>query len=150
MPNQDLRARVLRVFDQTFRITWALQAIAVLVSVLGVIGALTALILQRGREIAMLRAAGALRGQVRVMVLAESGLLGLIGSLLGCGAGLALALLLIHVINRQFFGWTLQTVIEPAVFVQAVALMVGTALLAGLWPARFAASRPPVEAMRTE
>jgi putative ABC transport system permease protein len=150
MPNQELRARVLTVFDQTFQITWALQAIAVLVSVLGVIGALTALILQRGREIAVLRAGGALRRQIRTMVLAESALLGLIGGVMGCVIGLALAMLLVHVINRQFFGWTLQTVIEPGVFVQAVVLMMGTALLAGFWPARFAASRSPVEAMRTE
>lgn len=150
MPNQELRSRVLTVFDQTFQITWALQAIAVLVSVLGVIGALTALILQRGREIAVLRAGGALRRQIHIMVLAESALLGLIGGVLGSAVGLALAMLLIHVINRQFFGWTLETVIEPGVFLQAIGLMTGTALLAGLAPARFAARRPPTLAMRTE
>lgn len=150
MPNQLLRERVLTVFDQTFRITWALQAIAVLVSVLGVVGALTALVLQRGREVAVLRAGGALRRQIRTMVLAEGAVLGLAGGLLGCGAGLALALLLIHVINRQFFGWTLATVIEPRVFVQAMVLMVATAMVAGMGPARLAADRPPVAAMRTE
>src|SRR4029077_18104882 len=76
MPNRALRERVLVVFDQTFQITEALQAIAVLVAVLGVIGTLTASILQRGRDIGVLRAVGALRRQVQVMVLAESGLLG--------------------------------------------------------------------------
>jgi putative ABC transport system permease protein len=149
-PNQALRARVLRVFDQTFRITWALQAIAVLVAVLGVFGTMTALVLQRGRDIGVLRAAGALRAQVRAVVLVESGLLGAIGAGLGCVLGLVLALLLVQVINRQFFGWTIRFVPDPRVFVHAVAVMVPAALLAGIAPARLAARRVTAEAMREE
>ena len=149
-PNQSLRRRVLEVFDQTFQITYALQAIAILVAVLGVAGALTALILQRGREIAVLRAVGALGSQVRKMVLVESGLIGLAGALLGSICGLGLAMILIHVINRQYFGWTIRTHLEPWVFVQALALMVGSALVAGLGPARLAATRVAAEAMRMD
>lgn len=149
-PNQDLRRRVLTVFDQTFRITFALQFIAVLVAVLGVVTTLTALILQRGREIGVLRATGALRSQVRRIVLVESGILGLLGSLLGCAAGWVLALLLVHVINRQFFGWTIRMEVEPLVFAQAVALMVGTSLVAALGPARFASDRVAAESLRVE
>ncbi len=149
-PHRALRARALQVFDQTFQITFALQAIAVLVALLGVVSTLTALILQRGREIGVLRATGALRGQVRAIVLVESGMLGLIGSALGCAAGLVLALLLVHVINRQFFGWTIRFEAEPWVFAQAVALVVATALVAGLGPARLASGRAAAEAMRTD
>lgn len=149
-PSQELRARVLTVFDQTFQITYALQAIAILVAVLGVISTLTALILQRGREIGVLRAAGALRRQVQKMVLVESALLGLIGSLLGCLCGIGLSILLIHVINKQFFGWSVQTTIQPLIFLQAVALVVGTSVLAGLGPARLAASRLAAEALRVD
>ncbi len=149
-PNQSLRSRVMRVFDQTFRITYALQAIAVMVAVLGVISTLTALILQRGREIGVLRAVGALRGQVRKTVLIESGLLGLIGSLLGCVCGVILSLLLIHVINKQFFGWSIRLYVDPWLFVQASGLMVAAAVLAGLGPARMAATRVAAEAMRVE
>ncbi len=148
--NHELRRRVLVVFDQTFRITYALQAIAVVVAVLGVITTLTALILQRGREIAVLRAVGALRGQIRKMVLVESALLGLIGGLMGCACGMALSVLLIHVINRQFFGWTIRMNIEAWTFIQAVLVMIATAMLAGLAPARLAATRPAAEAMRVE
>jgi putative ABC transport system permease protein len=150
MPNRQLRERVLTVFDQTFQITWALQAIAVLVSVLGVVSALTALVLQRAREIGVLRATGALRSQVRTMVLAESALLGLIGSALGCAVGLALALLLIHVINRQFFGWTIRLSLDPMVFVRAILLMIAASLAAGFVPARLAAGRLTSEALRME
>jgi putative ABC transport system permease protein len=149
-PNQDLRKRVMYVFDQTFQIIYALQAIAILVAVLGVVGALTALINQRGREIGVLRAVGGLRRQVRKMVLVESGLLGFLGATLGCVCGVALSLLLIYVINKQFFGWSIRMFIDPWLFPQAVALMVGTAVLAGLVPARLAAGRLAAEAMRAE
>lgn len=149
-PNQELRKRVLVVFDQTFRITFALQAIAMVVAVLGVITTLTALILQRGREIGVLRAVGALRRQVSKMVLVESGLLGLIGAVMGCVCGVALSVLLIFVINKQFFGWSMRMTVDPWIFLQAVALMVITALAAGLVPARMAAARVAAEAMRVE
>jgi putative ABC transport system permease protein len=149
-PNQSLRSRAMTIFDQTFRITYALQAIAILVAVLGVVSTLTALVLQRGREIGVLRAVGALRGQVRSMVLVESALIGAIGAALGCACGLALSLLLTYVINKQFFGWSIRLTIEPWIFLQAVGLMVGTALLAGLAPARLAAGRQAAEAMRVE
>jgi putative ABC transport system permease protein len=149
-PNQSLRSQVLTIFDQTFQITYALQAIAILVAVLGVITTLTGLILQRGREIGVLRAVGALRRQVGKMVLTESALLGLIGALMGCAAGLCLALLLIFVINKQFFGWTIRLTVDPWLFVQSVVLMVITALIAGLVPARLAAGRLAAEAMRVE
>ena len=149
-PNQTLRERVLAVFDQTFRITYALRTIAVLVALLGVAATLTALVLQRGREVGILRASGALRSQVRTMVLAESALLGLIGALLGSVAGIVLSLVLVHIINRQYFGWTITMSLEPEVFARALVLMVGTSLLAGLAPARIAAGRLTAEALRSE
>lgn len=149
-PHQELRARVLEVFDQTFQVTYALQSIAILVAVLGVAGTLTALILQRGREIAVLRAIGASRAQVQGIVLVESGLIGLFGAVLGCVCGLALAMILIHVINRQYFGWTIRVQLEPRMFLQTLPVLVVSALLAGIGPARRAASRVAAEAMRMD
>ncbi len=149
-PNQTLRKRVLLVFDETFRITWVLQTIAVFVSVLGVISTLTTLVLQRRRELAVLRAAGALRSQVRTLVLVESGVLGAAGAVLGCVAGYVLALLLVHVINRQFFGWSIRMSVDVWVFVRAVVLMTVTATLAGLAPARLATGRATAAALRVE
>ena len=149
-PNRALREGALAVFDQTFQITWALQGIAVLVSLLGVMGTLTALIMQRGRELAVLRAIGARRTQVRKMVMVESIAIGAIGSLLGCVCGVCLALILVHVINRQFFGWTIRFAVDPWLFVQAFVLVVLTAALAGWVPARLAVQRVAPEAMRIE
>jgi putative ABC transport system permease protein len=149
-PNQTLRRRVLEVFDQTFQITWALQTIAVVVAVLGVTGTLTALILQRRREVGILRATGATRAQVMRIVFVESGLLGLLGAVLGCVAGWVLALILVHVINKQSFGWTIRMSIDPLVFAWAIGVLTLAATLAGLGPARVAASRRAAEAVRAE
>jgi putative ABC transport system permease protein len=150
MPNQALRERVLTVFDQTFQITYALQAIAVLVAFLGVASTLTGLTVQRAGEIGVLRAIGALRGQVQAMVLVESGLIGLVGGLLGCACGAALAVVLAHLINRQYFGWSIHLAWFPGIFLRSLALSVVAAVLAGWVPARLASARPPLDAIRTD
>jgi len=149
-PNRVLRERVLSVFDQTFQVTWGLEVIAVLVAVLGVIGALTARVLERRREIGVLRGIGALSAQVRRIVLVEAGLIGFAGAALGCVAGFALALLLIEVINRMYFGWTIRLHVDPWVFARTLGLVVVTALIAGWGPADAAARRPAALAMREE
>jgi ABC-type antimicrobial peptide transport system permease subunit len=84
------------------------------------------------------------------MVLVESGLIGLFGAVMGCGCGLGLAMILIHVINRQYFGWTIRVRLEPGVFLEAIPVMVASALLAGIGPARRAATRVAAEAMRMD
>jgi putative ABC transport system permease protein len=84
------------------------------------------------------------------MVLVESALLGLIGAVMGCVCGMALALLLTYVINKQFFGWSIRLTVDPWLFVQAVVLMVLTAIASGLGPARLAATRVAAEAMRVD
>jgi putative ABC transport system permease protein len=148
--NQSLRRQVLHVFDQTFRITYALQAIVVIVAVLGILNTLTALMLQRGREIAVLRAVGAWRRQIRRLVMVEAGLIGVMAHAIGSLCGVALALMLVHVINRQFFGWSIQFRLDPVLFLHSGVIILAAALLAGLLPARHAARRVAAEAMRGE
>lgn len=148
--NRELHDQVLRIFDQTFRVTYALEFISIAVAVLGIINTMTALILQRGRELGVLRAVGATRRQLEKMILLESGLIGGIAFLIGAACGGALALLLIYVINKQFFGWTVQVHWTPIVFVEGAIIMVVTSLLAGLLPARQAGHRSVTEAVRAE
>jgi putative ABC transport system permease protein len=143
--NQSIRAEVLRIFDATFAITYALEAIAIFVGILGVGGTLLTLILERRREIAALRLVGADRRQVRRMVVIEAGLIGLVSQALGLVAGLGLASILIYVINVQSFGWTIQFDVPGWFLLQSsVALLAATAL-AGLYPARMAAAVRPIE-----
>ena len=149
-PNKEIRRQVFDTFDQTFAVTYALQLIALVVAGIGVFDTLVSMMLERTTEVAALRAMGASQRQIRVMALWEFALLGGISWVLGSGAGLLLAAQMIWVINRQFFGWTIFPVIEPAVFVQAFLLALGAALGAGILPARAAARRDLASALQRE
>ncbi|HEX9114875.1 MAG TPA: ABC transporter permease, partial [Anaerolineae bacterium] len=149
-PNATLRAEVLRVFDQAFAITGALQMLAATVAFIGVLSALLALQLERAREIGILRAVGLTVRQLHGMVLLETGLMGAAAGLLAMPTGLTLAVVLIYIINRRSFGWTLQLQAGPGVFLQALALAVAAALLAGIYPAFRLGRMLSAEALRSE
>ena len=102
------RSEVLRVFDQTFAITYSLEFIAIIVAFLGIINSLNALVIERQRDIGIFRAIGAFRKQVEKTVLIEAGVIGFFSYVLGLLCGLLLSILLIYVINKQSFGWTIQ------------------------------------------
>ena len=148
--NHELRREILEIFDRSFILTYVLEAIAVLVAVLGIVNTLVTAVLERRREFAALRAIGASTRQVERLVLWEAAYLGLIGAALGVAGGLLLALLLIRVINKQSFGWTIQMTVPGGVILQAVGLALMAALVAGYWPARWAARQPVVEGLREE
>jgi putative ABC transport system permease protein len=133
--NQSLRGNALDIFDRTFAITAALQLLAVVVAFIGVLSALMSLQLEKAREFGVLRATGMTVRQLWQLTLLETGLMGLVAGLLAMPAGWILAWVLIYVINRRSFGWTLQMNLEPAYFWQALVVAVGAALLAGVFPA---------------
>lgn len=134
--NQVIRERSLAIFDRTFVITDVLRLLVVLVAFVGIVSALMALFLERRREFAVLRATGMTPRQLQGLVLGQAAVSGLLAGLLALPLGGAMSVLLIDVINRRSFGWTLQTQLEGAVALQAVALAVVAAALAALWPAR--------------
>lgn len=101
-----LRALVTATFDKTFAITTVLLAIALLTATLGLSCALVVGVLERGRELATLRALGSSKRQVALMLATEAATLAASGLVLGLACGLTLALVLIYVVNRQSFGWT--------------------------------------------
>ena len=137
--NAALRAVVLRIFDATFAITYALEAIAIAVAIMGVAATLLTLALERRRELAMLRLVGAGRRQIRRMVVIEAALIGLVSQGAGLAVGIALSLILIYVINVQSFGWTIQFHLPLGFLAQATLLIAAATALAGLYPARVAA-----------
>jgi putative ABC transport system permease protein len=134
--NRSLREEVLRIFDSTFAVTYALQAIAIIVALLGIIGTLMTLVIERRRELGILRAIGAGRGQVRTMIVAEAAMLGAISQVAGTALGVLLALILVYVVNLQSFGWTIHLAIPWLSLLQMSILVIGTTLLAGLYPAQ--------------
>ncbi len=149
-PNQALRDDALAVFDRAFAITGALQLLAALVAFIGVLSALLSLQLERGREFGVLRAVGLTVRQFRGLVLLETGLMGAVAGLLALPTGLALAVVLIFIINRRSFGWTMQLAAEPGIFLQALALAVVAALLAGVYPAIRMGRMAAAEVLRGE
>lgn len=148
--NDTLRSASLEVFDRTFRVTAVLRLLAFIVAFVGVLGALAALQLERARELGLLRATGMTPGQLWRVVVGQTGLMGLAAGVLSIPMGLALSWVMVYVVNKRSFGWTLDMRVGPDVLVQAVVLAVVAALLAGLWPARAMSRTRPAVALRGE
>ncbi len=148
--NRTLREASLKIFDRTFTITTVLHLLTTVVAFVGVLSALMALQLERARELGVLRATGCTPGQIWGLMTSQTGLMGLIAGLLAAPVGVGLALILVLVINRRSFGWTLQIEIAPEILVQAIGMAVVAALLAGLYPALRMARTSPALALREE
>jgi putative ABC transport system permease protein len=150
LSNGNLKSDAIKVFDRTFAITYALEAVAVIVAVMGIAGALLALVIDRRREFGLLRFLGASTPQIRKLILVEAGLLGLLANVAGLALGLVLSLLLIFVINKQSFGWTIQFHWPVAVLAGALSVVYAATVLAGLYPARIAMRLNPIEVVHEE
>ena len=150
LSNRSLREEAMRVFDRTFAITYALEAVAVFVAIMGVSGALLALVIDRRREFGLLRFLGGAASQVRRVILFEAGLLGLLANAAGVILGFFLSLLLIYVINKQSFGWTIQFHLPVTVLLGALSAVYVATVIAGLYPARIAARLVPIEVIHEE
>ena len=148
--NADLRREAVKIFDRTFAITYALEVVAVLVAVVGVAGALLALVFDRKRELGLLRFLGATSAQIRRMILAEAALLGLLADAAGLLLGFALSLILVFVINKQSFGWTIRFHWPVAILSGAISLVLAATVMAGFYPARIAVRLNPVEVVHEE
>jgi putative ABC transport system permease protein len=148
--NRSLRTEAIRIFDRTFVITYALEAISIVVAVMGIAGALLALVVDRRREFGLLRFLGAATSQIRKLILVEAGLIGFLANLVGFALGLALSFVLIYVINKQSFGWTIQFHWPAAVLVSSLAGVFLATILAGLYPARIAIGFNPIEVVHEE
>jgi len=148
--NRDLRTEAIRIFDRTFAITYALEAVAAAVAIMGIAGALLALVIDRRRELGLLRFLGAATRQVRKLILVEAGLLGLLANFAGTALGFALSLVLIYVINKQSFGWTIRFHWPVQILLGALTLVYAATVLAGLYPAKVAVGLNPLEAIHEE
>ncbi|HEX7192668.1 MAG TPA: FtsX-like permease family protein [Thermoanaerobaculia bacterium] len=148
--NAAIRREVMNIFDQTFLITYALLGVAIVVAVLGIINTLSALILERTRELALLRIAGMSLRELRTMLLLESALLGIAATLTGVVMGYALSWILINVINKQSFGWTIAFHTPTALIAMSLAITFAASVLAGLVPARLASRIHLASAIKSE
>jgi putative ABC transport system permease protein len=149
-PPEEIREVSLRIFDRSFAITYAMEAVAVLVGLFGLSSSLGAIVLARRREFGMLRHLGLTRGQIRAMLAAEGGLLALLGAAAGLLAGGAISLVLVYVVNRQSFNWSMELHV-PYVFLATLTLvLVFLAVLTAILSGKEAMGMGPVRAVRED
>ena len=148
--NRNLREEAMQIFDRTFAITYALEVVAVVVAIIGIAGALLAVVIDRRRELGLLRFLGASVGQIRKLILFEAGLIGVLANVAGLALGVVLSWLLIFVINKQSFGWTIQLHWPVAVLFAAVTLVFVATVLSGFYPARIATRMNPIEVVHED
>ncbi|RMG70314.1 MAG: ABC transporter permease [Chloroflexi bacterium] len=133
--NRELRSGVFEVFDNAFAITVALRLLATIVAFIGILSALLSLQLENTRQYGVLRANGMTPRQLWNFTLIQTGLMGIVAGLLSLPIGLALALVLLYVINVRSFGWTMDFYFIPQEFAEAFMVAVVAAFIAGVYPA---------------
>lgn len=129
-----IREISLLVFDQTFQITEVLRLLAAIVAFLGIMSGVSALQLEREREFAVLRSIGMSVRQLFGQNLAQTALLGMAAGVTAVPLGTALAWLLVQVINKRSFGWSMDFVLTPGTLLSGLGMAIAAAVLAGLYP----------------
>ena len=150
LPSREFKAEIRKVIDQGFAINRAINAITLLIASLGIIVTLLASVLERTREIGILRSIGMLRSQVSRVVVLESMLLGLVGGMLGSGTGIIIGWMSLEGFLRGDYGASMHFHADYASILWALALSAALSALAGLYPARRAAKTNIVEALAYE
>lgn len=148
--NRALRDEAIAIFDRTFAITYALETVAVFVAIMGVAGALVSLVIDRRREFGLLRFLGGAAAQIRRVIVFEACLLGLLANIAGLALGVVLSLLLIFVINKQSFGWTIQFHWPVGILLAALSLVYLATIVSAAYPARMAARLNPIEVIHED
>lgn len=146
----EIRALSLQIFDRSFAVTYAMEAVAVLVGLFGLSSSLGAMVLARRREFGMLRHLGLTRRQIGAMLAAEGGLLAFLGAAAGLAAGAAISLVLVYVVNRQSFNWSIELHVPWLLLSIFFATLVLLAVLTALVSGREAMGMGPVRAVRED
>ena len=148
--HRELRETVIKIMEQSFVVNYAVEIVAVIVAIFSVINTLLASVLDRTREIGVLRAIGATQAQVRRIIVAEAGWMGLIGGLLGLFAGTVMAYHHVVYNTKELTGWTFQFYYPYEIAALSILASIILCVLAGFGPARQAASTPIVTAIGYE
>jgi len=148
--NVGVRELSLSIFDRTFIITDILYWLALGVAIVGILGAMLALQLERGRELGLLRSLGMTRAELSRNIGIQTGTIGMLAGLAAIPLGIAMAWVLIEVINRRAFGWQIAMDVSLSFVAGGVVLAILAALVGGAYPAWRAGRAEPALAMREE
>lgn len=146
----EMRRVALQIFDRSFAVTYALEAIAIMIGLVGVATSFSAQVLARAREFGMLRHVGVQRRQLLAMLALEGAGLGVVGAAAGIALGLGLALVLVMVVNPQSFHWTMDLALPWPLLAGLAAALVGCAAGTAVLAGRRALGPGPLLAVRAD
>lgn len=147
--NTSLRDRAINLLDQAFSMFDVMSILAVFISSFGLVNTLTMNVMERMREIGMLRAIGMSRFQVIKMILAEAGLMGIIGGILGLGFGILLSRIFLHAMIA-IGGYRINFVLPASAVIIGVILALVVSQIAAIQPARRASFTNIIDALHYE
>lgn len=124
----------MEIFDKTFEITFVLRSISLIVAFIGVLGAISAIILSRAREFSILKSIGFTNNQLRSIIGTQTLVIGVISGLISIPLGIIITNLLIQIINKQSFGWSIPMQLLPSVFIEGIIVAIFSAVFASIYP----------------
>jgi putative ABC transport system permease protein len=145
-----IRATSLRIFDRSFAVTYWLQAVAIAIGLFGVAASFSAQVLARRKEFGLLAHLGLTRRQILTLVAGEGAAWTLAGALAGLGLGLAVSLVLVHVVNPQSFHWTMDLALPWARLLGLCAAVILAGTVTAWLAGRAAAGRDAVLAVKED
>ena len=150
MTSTAVRDRSLQIFDRAFAITYALEAIAVLIGLTGISFAASSTALARRAEFGVLRHIGMLRRQILGLLANEGLLLSCFGVAYGLLLGVVLSLVLVYVVNRQSFNWSIDLAVPLWQLGVIGVILIAAASVTATWSGRAAMSTDAVRAVRED
>ncbi len=147
---QQIRAISLKIFDRSFAVTYWLQGVAIAIGLFGVAASFSAQVLARRKEFGLLAHLGLTRRQILAVVAGEGAAWTLIGSVAGLALGLAVAVVLVHVVNPQSFHWTMDLVLPWLRLVGLCAAVVFAGTVTAWLAGRAAAGKDAVLAVKED
>jgi putative ABC transport system permease protein len=142
--------RSLEIFDRSFAVTYALEAIAIAIGLAGITSSFAALAWSRRREFGVLRFMGLTRREILRMLALEGAAAGTLGALIGLAAGIAISAVLVHVVNRQSFHWSLELHWPLGALALFLAAVVALCAVAARSSAAFAVRREAILAVKDD
>jgi putative ABC transport system permease protein len=147
---REIRRISLRIFDRTFAVTYLLEAVAVLIGLFGISASTSSQVLARRGEFGMLRHLGVTRGEIGRMLAFEGAALGALGVATGLVVGGAVSLILVYVVNRQSFHWTMDVHVPWLLLAVLSALLIAAAALTSAISGRQAMGPDVVRAVKED
>jgi putative ABC transport system permease protein len=147
---RELRRLSLQVFDRTFAVTYVLEIVAIVIGLFGISASISAQVLARRSEFGVLRHLGVTRGQVAQMLASEGLVLGLLGVLVGLASGAIVSFILIYVVNRQSFHWSMDVYVPTPALLSCSAILILAAAIIAVASGRSAMGKEVVLAVKED